>query len=122
MNSAQLGIKRVRHILSVARKTRVLVVGDVMLDQFIWGSVSRISPEAPVPVVDFARESFMPGGAANVARNLAALETRAELFGAIGRDEAARLAAVLPLPLKRRPERMDHYSEIILDRMRQMGW
>ena len=65
---------RARQILAAAAKTRVLVVGDVMLDQFIWGGVSRISPEAPVPVVDFERESFMPGGAANVARNLAALE------------------------------------------------
>jgi len=68
----------------------VLVVGDVMLDQFIWGGVSRISPEAPVPVLDFARESFMPGGAANVARNLVSLGTPAELFGAIGNDDAAR--------------------------------
>ena len=73
-----------------AKKTRILVVGDVMLDQFIWGNVSRISPEAPVPVVDFSRESFMPGGAANVARNLVSLETPAELFGVIGNDEAAR--------------------------------
>src|SRR5580700_5704407 len=60
-----------------------------MLDQFIWGSVARISPEAPVPVVDFERESFMPGGAANVARNLTALKVSTELFGAIGRDDAA---------------------------------
>jgi D-beta-D-heptose 7-phosphate kinase/D-beta-D-heptose 1-phosphate adenosyltransferase len=67
-----------------------LVAGDVMLDQFIWGSVSRISPEAPVPVLDFARESFMPGGAANVARNLVSLGAPAELFGAIGQDDAAR--------------------------------
>ena len=50
----------------------MLVVGDVMLDQFLWGHVKRISPEAPVPVVEFERESFMPGGAANVARNLTA--------------------------------------------------
>ncbi|HEX9046515.1 MAG TPA: D-glycero-beta-D-manno-heptose-7-phosphate kinase [Verrucomicrobiae bacterium] len=80
---------RVRALLKRAHAARVLVVGDVMLDQFIWGSVSRISPEAPVPVVDFQRESYMPGGAANVARNLAALETPVELFGAIGHDEAA---------------------------------
>jgi D-beta-D-heptose 7-phosphate kinase/D-beta-D-heptose 1-phosphate adenosyltransferase len=78
-----------RQILSAATKTRVLVLGDVMLDQFIWGGVSRISPEAPVPVVDFERESFMPGGAANVARNLTALNVPTELFGAIGRDDAA---------------------------------
>jgi D-beta-D-heptose 7-phosphate kinase/D-beta-D-heptose 1-phosphate adenosyltransferase len=89
MNGKTLSASRVRQILSAATQSRILVVGDVMLDQFIWGSVSRISPEAPVPVLDFQRESFMPGGAANVARNLVALETPAELFGAIGRDEAA---------------------------------
>jgi D-beta-D-heptose 7-phosphate kinase/D-beta-D-heptose 1-phosphate adenosyltransferase len=61
-----------------------------MLDQFIWGHVARISPEAPVPVVDFERESFMPGGAANVARNLSALGATTELFGIIGEDDAGR--------------------------------
>ncbi|MGA2244455.1 MAG: D-glycero-beta-D-manno-heptose-7-phosphate kinase [Verrucomicrobiota bacterium] len=90
MNGKKISAARVRQILSAARKIRVLVVGDVMLDQFIWGSVSRISPEAPVPVLDFSRESFMPGGAANVARNLVSLATPAELFGAIGLDDAAR--------------------------------
>jgi len=90
MKSKTLSAPRARQILTAAQKTRVLVVGDVMLDQFIWGGVSRISPEAPVPVVDFARESFMPGGAANVARNLVCLQTPAELFGAIGNDDAAR--------------------------------
>src|SRR5665213_1642535 len=90
MNSKTLSASRARQILAAAQKTRVLVVGDVMLDQFIWGHVSRISPEAPVPVVDFARESFMPGGAANVARNLVCLGTPVELFGAIGKDDAAR--------------------------------
>jgi rfaE bifunctional protein kinase chain/domain len=89
MNSQKLSASRARQILSAATKTRVLVLGDVMLDQFIWGGVSRISPEAPVPVVDFERESFMPGGAANVARNLTALNVLTELFGAIGNDLAA---------------------------------
>jgi rfaE bifunctional protein kinase chain/domain len=89
MSKIRLPVARVRRLLAAARRTRVLVVGDVMLDQFIWGSVARISPEAPVPVVDFARESFMPGGAANVARNLTALNASAELFGAVGRDAAA---------------------------------
>ena len=87
--TAALKPSRVRHLLSTARRTRLLVIGDVMLDQFLWGRVSRISPEAPVPVVEFERESFMPGGAANVARNLSALGTPCELFGAIGRDVAA---------------------------------
>lgn len=67
-----------------------------MLDHFIWGSVGRISPEAPVPVLDFERESFMPGGAANVARNLTALQVPAELLGAVGRDpDAAQLRRLL---------------------------
>jgi D-glycero-beta-D-manno-heptose-7-phosphate kinase len=90
MSTKILTGSRVRKILNAAAKTRILVLGDVMLDQFIWGGVSRISPEAPVPVVDFERESFMPGGAANVARNLTALKVPAELFGAIGDDDAGR--------------------------------
>jgi D-beta-D-heptose 7-phosphate kinase/D-beta-D-heptose 1-phosphate adenosyltransferase len=81
---------RVKQLIEAANRARVLVVGDVMLDQFIWGRVSRISPEAPVPVVDFDRESFMPGGAANVARNLTALKASADLLGVIGRDEAGK--------------------------------
>src|SRR5579863_10388645 len=89
MNSHKLSPKRAQQILAAASKARVLVVGDVMLDQFLWGSVSRISPEAPVPVVEFNRESFMPGGAANVARNLISLAVPTELFGAIGQDDAA---------------------------------
>jgi D-beta-D-heptose 7-phosphate kinase/D-beta-D-heptose 1-phosphate adenosyltransferase len=89
MKQHSLSLVRARRILAAARRTRVLVVGDVMLDQFIWGSVARISPEAPVPVVDFERESVIPGGAANVARNLTALRVNTELFGAVGRDAAA---------------------------------
>lgn len=80
---------RVQEILAAAVRTQVLVVGDVMLDQFIWGHVGRISPEAPVPVVDFDHESFMPGGAANVARNLTALSAGTSLLGASGSDAAA---------------------------------
>jgi len=90
VNHTTLSVERVRKLLAAATKTRVLVVGDVMLDQFIWGGVSRISPEAPVPVVEFERENFMPGGAANVARNLAALNVPTELFGMIGQDENGR--------------------------------
>lgn len=89
MNSNRLSIARVKKLLTTARKTRLLVVGDVMLDQFLWGSVARISPEAPVPVVDFLRESFMPGGAANVARNLTALGVNTDLLGVVGADAAA---------------------------------
>src|SRR2546428_14188025 len=89
MNHKTISVPRVRQLLAAARKARVLVVGDVMLDHFIWGQVGRISPEAPVPVVEFERESFIPGGAANVARNLSALNLPTELFGIVGRDAAA---------------------------------
>jgi D-glycero-beta-D-manno-heptose-7-phosphate kinase len=89
MKSHSLSRARARRILDASRRTRMLVVGDVMLDQFIWGNVVRISPEAPVPVLEFERESFMPGGAANVARNLTALGVNTDLFGAVGQDAAA---------------------------------
>lgn len=85
-----ISVPRVKDLLASAAKRRVLVVGDVMLDQFIWGGVRRISPEAPVPVIEFERESFMPGGAANVARNLTSLKTPTELFGVVGKDDSAR--------------------------------
>ena len=81
---------RVRRILRAVARTRALVIGDVMLDQFIWGRVSRISPEAPVPIVEFERESFMPGGAANVSRNLTAFKAAADLLGVIGRDDGGK--------------------------------
>ncbi len=85
-----LSLRRVRELLAAAARARVLVIGDVMLDQFIWGRVARISPEAPVPVVEFERESIMPGGAANVARNLTALGVATELSAVVGPDRAAR--------------------------------
>jgi D-beta-D-heptose 7-phosphate kinase/D-beta-D-heptose 1-phosphate adenosyltransferase len=96
MTRTKLSLARARQILGSAARSRILVVGDVMLDHFIWGTVARISPEAPVPVVDFERESFMPGGAANVARNLAALGVPTELFGVVGHDlPAEQLKALL---------------------------
>jgi rfaE bifunctional protein kinase chain/domain len=90
MNQQTLPRSRVQHLLEAARQSRIVVLGDVMLDQFIWGGVSRISPEAPVPVVDFHRESFMPGGAANVARNLSSLGATTELFSVVGQDDSAQ--------------------------------
>jgi len=79
---------RLRSIFSRFPRQRVLVVGDVMLDQFLWGRVSRISPEAPVPVVEVTSESFFPGGAANVARNLRALGSSVSVLGILGDDDA----------------------------------
>ena len=84
-------VKRVKGLLRAATKSRVLVVGDVMLDQFLWGRVKRISPEAPVPVVEFQSETYMPGGAANVARNLTALGADVGLYGLVGKDDGAKM-------------------------------
>jgi len=74
---------------------RVLVVGDVMLDRYWFGDVTRISPEAPVPVVKVEKSEERPGGAANVARNIAALEAQATLLSVVGADEAGRTLARL---------------------------
>jgi D-beta-D-heptose 7-phosphate kinase/D-beta-D-heptose 1-phosphate adenosyltransferase len=96
MKQRPLPLSRVRKLLNAASRARILVLGDVMLDHFLWGKVGRISPEAPVPVVEFERETFIPGGAGNVARNLADLDVPVDLFGLIGRDGAAiRLKEVL---------------------------
>ncbi len=83
-----------RHLKNVIKKfsqTKVLVLGDVMLDEFIWGKVSRISPEAPVPVVDIHSESMMPGGAANVLANLNSLGAESYLAGVVGKDRAGEV-------------------------------
>ena len=83
--------ERLIHIVNRLNKSRVMVVGDVMLDEFIWGSVSRISPEAPVPVVWVKSESYMPGGALNVANNIAALGGKAFIAGIVGDDHRGQL-------------------------------
>ncbi len=71
-------------------RLRVVVIGDMMLDQYIIGRVSRISPEAPVPVVDVQTEKFFPGGASNVARNLSSLGAHVDVLGVVGSDAAGR--------------------------------
>jgi D-beta-D-heptose 7-phosphate kinase/D-beta-D-heptose 1-phosphate adenosyltransferase len=82
-----MNAKRLKQILAEFPRQRILVVGDVMLDRFLWGKVSRISPEAPVPVVEINRESLFPGGAANVARNLRALGSSVSILGVLGDDD-----------------------------------
>lgn len=77
-------------MLARVRGASIAVIGDVMLDRFVWGRVSRISPEAPVPVVEIERESVHLGGAANVARNLASLGVTPLLLGVVGDDDASR--------------------------------
>jgi D-beta-D-heptose 7-phosphate kinase/D-beta-D-heptose 1-phosphate adenosyltransferase len=88
-------LQALQHLLTGLADARVLVVGDVMLDRFIYGDVSRVSAEAPIPVLAHARESRMLGGAANVARNIQALGGRATIVGLVGADLAARDVEVL---------------------------
>src|SRR5437870_3214255 len=82
--------QRTETVLKQMRDRSIVVLGDVMLDEFIWGDVSRISPEAPVPVVDIKRESTHLGGAANVLANLVALGAKACVVGVVGDDAAGK--------------------------------
>lgn len=82
---------RLARYLKDFKRARVLVVGDFILDQFVWGDVERISPEAPVPVVMVQRESYMPGGALNVANNIRSLGGTVYPCGVAGRDVPGRL-------------------------------
>ncbi len=83
-------VPRLKRLIPRLRGKRIGVLGDIMLDRYLWGTSSRISPEAPVPVVDFVEENECLGGAGNVAANLAALGAKAEAFGVLGSDEAGR--------------------------------
>ena len=82
--------KRLVKLVDRFSKTRTLVVGDVMLDHYIWGNVSRISPEAPVPVVNVTKESLLLGAATNVVNNINSLGGRVSVCGVIGHDDAGR--------------------------------
>lgn len=82
---------KLKNIISNFRDKKLLVIGDLILDEFIWGKVSRISPEAPVPVVWVKSESFMPGGACNVANNINALGGKCYIVGVVGSDERAAI-------------------------------
>ena len=83
-----MDLKRLEQILDRAPSKRITVIGDLMLDEFVWGKVGRISPEAPVPVVEVTGESFYPGGAANVARNLREFVDRVGVIGMLGKDRS----------------------------------
>lgn len=77
-------------IINSFKQKKILIIGDLILDRFIFGKVNRISPEAPVPVVDVVNESFLLGGAANVANNIIALGSKVSIAGIIGRDTAGK--------------------------------
>jgi len=83
-------VPRLKRLIPRLRGKRIGVLGDLMLDRYLWGTASRLSPEAAVPVVDFVEQGECLGGAGNVAVNIAALGARVEVFGVIGNDEPGR--------------------------------
>jgi D-beta-D-heptose 7-phosphate kinase/D-beta-D-heptose 1-phosphate adenosyltransferase len=93
MTLPPLAPERAQAIVAGFPEAHILIVGDAMLDKFIAGRVTRISPEAPVPVVMFDHENYRMGGAANVAHNIAALGAQATLIAVVGQDDAARTLA-----------------------------
>ena len=110
----QLTRQRAGELISNMRDRKIVVLGDVMLDEFVWGDVTRISPEAPVPVVDIRRESVHLGGAANVLANVIALGAKGCVVGVIGNDSAGeRLRASLK---DTSPSQPDDYLVVDADR------
>ena len=83
-------VPRLKRLLPRLRRKRIGVLGDLMLDRYLWGTSSRISPEAPVPIVDLVGQNDCLGGAGNVAANIAALGAKVEAFGVLGSEEAGR--------------------------------
>lgn len=90
-NIQSMKYPRLKEVVSSFGRVRVLVVGDLILDEFIWGQVSRISPEAPIPVVWVKSESFVPGGACNVANNIRSLGGKADVIGVVGNEGRGRM-------------------------------
>ncbi len=84
-------MKNLKNLIRKFNKVNILVVGDLILDEYIWGNVERISPEAPVPVLWASKRTFVPGGTANVANNICALGAKATLLGVTGSDANARI-------------------------------
>jgi D-beta-D-heptose 7-phosphate kinase/D-beta-D-heptose 1-phosphate adenosyltransferase len=89
--SEAMNYQRAQQIINKFSELRIVTLGDLMLDEFIWGEVRRISPEAPVPVVEVKRETWHPGGAGNVVSNLLELGAQAIPVGVVGDDDAAKL-------------------------------
>src|SRR5262245_14802897 len=89
--SEAVNFQRAQQIINKFSELRIVTFGDLMLDEFIWGEVRRISPEAPVPVVEVKRETWHLGGAGNVISNLLELGAKAIPVGVVGEDDAARL-------------------------------
>lgn len=96
MPGSKTSVPKLARVIKAMRGCRVGVAGDLMLDRYVWGTATRLSPEAAVPVVDFVEESATLGGAGNVAANLAALGAKVRMFGVVGSDDpGATLLATL---------------------------
>ncbi len=91
----RLDLTRLEKLVDAFRRVRLLVVGDVVLDEYLWGDVERVSPEAPVPVVHVNRESTVLGGAGNVVRNVVALGAGCDFCSVVGEDDAGRRVVAL---------------------------
>ena len=123
-----LSAARARHLASRFHSVTILVIGDAMVDRFIVGRVTRISPEAPVPVVAFAHETHRIGGAANVAHNIAALGGRATLVAVTGHDDTAatlaqacRSAGIAPVLVGDGTRQTTTKTRIVTDRNQQVA-
>ena len=90
-NSMPIDLEKIITAIHHFSDLRLLVVGDVMLDEYLWGNVERISPEAPVQVVDIRRQNFTLGGAANVVNNLISLGSNVYIAAVIGNDPAGEM-------------------------------
>lgn len=101
--------------------TRILVIGDVMLDKFIWGDVTRVSPEAPVPVVHVKQETYAPGGAANAAMNVATLGATCYLVGLVGDDPAKDVLTTLLTAKNVRTEGLFTHHRPTIQKIRIVG-
>jgi len=101
----ELMLPDARTVFERARKLRIMVAGDLMIDEWIWGTVTRISPEAPVPVVAVGDHSFTLGGAGNVANNLRALRANVVFAGTVGDDAFAGSRSTIPESLRRSIDR-----------------
>lgn len=102
---------RAKQIISGFKDIKIAVIGDIILDKYLWGEVERISPEAPVPIVDIKRETVNLGGAANVAWNLSALGVKTFLVGVVGQDENSKV-------IKGLLEEKSIYSKLVHDSTR----
>lgn len=123
----RLELRRLTGLVERFARLRLLVVGDVMLDEYLWGEVERVSPEAPVPVVHVRRESIALGGAGNVVRNVVAMGAQCRLCAAVGEDRAGdRVIDLLkdlgvdPLGVVRDPERPTTRKTRVEARSQQM--